>query len=72
MSFPEFPGSAFFLAFLYHLIGSPEFPGMSGISPERALNLGSPNRVAGEDGVGMLGSGDAWHFPRLLYLHMYV
>ena len=28
MNFPEFPGSAFSLAFLYSLIGNPEFPGI--------------------------------------------
>ena len=27
-NFPEFPGSAFFLALLYYLIGNPEFPGI--------------------------------------------
>ena len=38
--FPEFPGSAVFLAFLYSLIGNPEFPPeISGISLERAFGI---------------------------------
>ena len=28
MNFPEFPGSAFFLALLHSLMGNPEFPGI--------------------------------------------
>ena len=39
MNFPEFPGSAFFLALLYYLIGNPEFPGIFGISPERFFGI---------------------------------
>ena len=39
MNFPEFSGSAFFLALLYSLIGNPEFPEFSGISLERVFGV---------------------------------
>ena len=44
--FPEFPGSAFFLAFLYYLIGNPEFPGIFQHVPGEG-SWGSPDRVFG-------------------------
>ena len=54
MNFPEFPGSSFFLAFLYYFIGNPEIPGIlrrfpgEGFGPQIALS--------GEDGVGYVGA----------------
>ena len=39
MNFPEFPGSAFFLAFQNSSTGSPEFPEFSGISLERVFGV---------------------------------
>ena len=57
MNFPEFLGSAVFLAFLNSLIGNPEFQEFSGISPERGF-WGPQIALSGEDEVDRLGSGD--------------
>ena len=57
MNFPEFPGSAFFLAFLYSFIGNPEFPGIYRHFPGEGF-WGPQIAFSGEDEVDMLGSGD--------------
>ena len=57
MNFPEFPGSAFFLAFLYYLLGTPEFPEIFRHFPGEGF-WGSRIPFSGEDEVDMLGSGD--------------
>ena len=57
----EFPGipwvGLFFLASLYYLIGSAEFPGIFRHFPGEGL-WGPHIAFSGEDGVDMLGSGD--------------
>ena len=50
MNFPEFPGSAFFLAFPYYLIGNPEFPGIFRHFPGEGF-WGPQIAISGEDGV---------------------
>ena len=57
MNFPEFPGSAFFLAFLFYFIGNPEFPGIFLDFPGEGF-WGPRIAFSGEDGVDMLGSGE--------------
>ena len=52
MNFPEFPGSAFLLAFPFYLIGNPEFPGIFRHFP------GPQIAFSGGDGVDMLGSSE--------------
>ena len=42
MNFPEFPGSAFLLAFLSSLLGNPELSEFSGIFLERVLGVPKP------------------------------
>ena len=59
MNFPEFPGSAFSLAFLYSLRGSPEFPGISRHFPRQGF-WGPQIAFSGEDEVDMLGSGEVY------------
>ena len=61
MNFPEFLGSAFFLAFQFNLIGNPEFPGI--FRHFLGEGFGGPQiAFSGEDGVDMLGSGDTFSF----------
>ena len=57
MNFPELPGSAFLLAFLYYWIGNPEFPGIFRYFPGEGF-WGPQIGFSGEDGVDMLGSGE--------------
>ena len=58
MNFPQFPGSAFLLAFLYSLIGNPEFLGIFRHLPGEGF--WDPRIVfLGADEVDMLGSGDS-------------
>ena len=59
MNFPEFPGSAFFLAFLYYLIGNAEFPGIFRHFPGEGF-WGPQIAFSGEDGVDVLGSGELY------------
>ena len=57
MNFLEFPGLAFFLAFLDSLKGNPEFPGIYRHFPGEGF-WGPQIAFSGEDEVDMLGSGD--------------
>ena len=65
MNFPEFPGSAFFLAFLHYLIGSPEFPGLFQHFPGEGF-WGPRIAFSGEDEVDMLPK----HQIRLFFGHL--
>ena len=56
MNFPAFPGSAFFLAFLYSFIGNPDFPGIYRQFPGEGGFWGPQIAISGEDEVDMLGS----------------
>ena len=47
MNFPEFPGSAFLLAFIYSLKGNTECPGVFQHFPGEGFS-GFPNRIFGE------------------------
>ena len=59
MNFPEFPGSVFFLAFLYSLVGSPELPGIIRHLPGEGF-WDPQIAYSGEDEVDMLGSGEPY------------
>ena len=59
MNFTEFPGSAFFLAFLYHLIGNFEFPAICRPFPGEGF-WGPQIPFSGKDEVDMLGSGESY------------
>ena len=58
MNLPEFPGSAFFLAFLYSLVRSPEVPGIFRHFLGEGF-WGPQIAFSGEDEVDMLGSGES-------------
>ena len=55
MNFSEFPGSAFFSAFPYSLIGNSGFPGISRHFPEKGF-WGPQIAFSGEDEFDMLGN----------------
>ena len=57
MNFPEFPGSGFFLAYAYSLIGNSEFAGIYRHFPGDGL-WGPQITISGEGEVDMLGSGE--------------
>ena len=57
MNFPEFPGSAVFLALLYSVIGKPEFLGIFRHFSGEGF-WGPQIAFSGEDEVDILGSGE--------------